>query len=178
MKFDFEYRTHENELKTGSISAPSREAVFATLKRQGINPSRVVLADGMLNAIAALGKRTLAIVLLCVALLAVLYLVYRNAGLGVLVGEEPTKGGASPLDAYRGIARQLKEAGRPQTEIDEFLNQLKKVEDDYRAKIMRRVKSGELTRKDAEALFRSMGLDEDGGVQKGPPPHLTGGGQL
>lgn len=166
MRFDYEYRTRENELKRGSISASSREAVFATLKRQGINPSRVKLADGVLNAIASLGKRTLAIVLLGVALLVILVLVSRNAGLGVLVGEDPTSAGVSPLEAYRTVAQQLKEAGRPQAEIDEFLHGLKQVEDNYRAKIMQRVKAGELTRQDAEALFRSMGLEENDVTRK------------
>lgn len=56
MKFLYEYRTKENERRSGEISASSREGAFSKLKEQGIRPSKVVVAPGMLNKIASLGK--------------------------------------------------------------------------------------------------------------------------
>ena len=68
MRFDYQYRTRENELKSGSVSAASREAAYKALKSQGINPSRVTLAPGALNYLASFGKRSWLIVILAVAL--------------------------------------------------------------------------------------------------------------
>ena len=49
MKFCYEYRTRENELRKGVLFAGSRDAAYAKLKRDGIKPSRVEIAPGCLN---------------------------------------------------------------------------------------------------------------------------------
>lgn len=64
MRFLYEYKTRENERRSGEISAASRSAVYAELKKQGIKPYKVDLAPGFLNWVQSLGKRTAAIVLL------------------------------------------------------------------------------------------------------------------
>ena len=64
MKFVYEYKTSENERRTGEVSAASRDEAYARLKRQGIRPFRVDLAPGALNRLLAIGKRGLAIVVL------------------------------------------------------------------------------------------------------------------
>ena len=64
MRFLYEYKTKENERRDGEITAPSRAAVYAELKKQGIKPYKVDLAPGFLNWVLSLGKRTAAIVLL------------------------------------------------------------------------------------------------------------------
>lgn len=68
MKFLYQYKTSENELRDGVVSAASRDAVYLALKKQGVRPSRVELAPGVLNRIAALGKRVWTIAALAVAL--------------------------------------------------------------------------------------------------------------
>ena len=70
MKFEYEYRTCDNERKSGMISARDREAVFVTLKAQGINPSRVREAPGVFNRLFGKGKRYLVIAFLGIICLA------------------------------------------------------------------------------------------------------------
>ena len=74
MKFVFEYKTKDNERRSGEISAASRQGVYAELKKQGIKPYKVELAPGLANWLLSLGKRTAAIVILCAAVVAVGYL--------------------------------------------------------------------------------------------------------
>lgn len=76
MKFAYGYRTKDNETREGTVSASSRDAAYAELKRRGIHPFRVELAPGVLNRIRSLGKRTLALVVLAVVAAAAAYLAY------------------------------------------------------------------------------------------------------
>lgn len=69
MKFIFGYKTRDNEIREGVISAPSRDAVYQLLKKEGIRPFRVELAPGIWNRFLSLGKRTYAIVVLVVILI-------------------------------------------------------------------------------------------------------------
>ena len=71
MKFLYGYKTRENEMREGVISAPSRDVVYRELKKQGIKPFKVELAPGLANRIASLGKRVYAIILLGAAVVAV-----------------------------------------------------------------------------------------------------------
>ena len=65
MRFLYEYKTSENQRRSGEIAAPSRSAVYVQLKKQGIKPYKVDLAPGFGNWLLSLGKRTYAIVVLC-----------------------------------------------------------------------------------------------------------------
>ena len=49
MKFFYEYRTRDNERRSGEVNAADREAAFALLKSQGIRPSRLNEAPGLAN---------------------------------------------------------------------------------------------------------------------------------
>lgn len=73
MKFVYQYRTSANELKSGIVSAPSRDAAFAALKERGIRPSRVDEAPGIVNKLFGKGKRWLAIAVLCASCLVLWY---------------------------------------------------------------------------------------------------------
>ena len=74
MRFLYEYKTKENERRSGEIVAPSRPAVYAELKKQGIKPYKVELAPGFANWVLSLGKRTAAIAVLAVAVIGVCFL--------------------------------------------------------------------------------------------------------
>ena len=74
MRFLYEYKTKENERLSGEISAPSRPAVYTELKKQGIKPYKVDLAPGFWNWVQSLGKRTAAIALLTIGVIAVSFL--------------------------------------------------------------------------------------------------------
>lgn len=74
VKFLYEYKTHENERRSGEIDAASRSAVYAELKKQGIKPYKVELAPGFANWLMSLGKRTAAIAVLAVAVVGVCFL--------------------------------------------------------------------------------------------------------
>lgn len=64
MKFFYEYRTRDNERRSGEVNAADREAAFALLKSQGIRPSRLNEAPGLANKLLGKGKRWIAIVVL------------------------------------------------------------------------------------------------------------------
>ena len=69
MKFRYEYKTHENEPRSGEIAAASRSAVYEVLKKQGVRPYKVVLAPGFFNWLQSLGKRTAVIGVLAAAVI-------------------------------------------------------------------------------------------------------------
>lgn len=74
MKFLYEYRTSDNVRHDGIIHAPNREAVFDALKSQGIRPSHVREAPGIINKLLGKGKRWVVIVILTIiATLSVYY---------------------------------------------------------------------------------------------------------
>ena len=77
MRFVYEYRTRENELKRGEIAASERNAAFARLKELGIRPARLEEAPGFFNKLFGKGKRWMTIALLSVALAVSLYLLFR-----------------------------------------------------------------------------------------------------
>ena len=74
MRFIYEYKTKENERRSGEIAAPSRAAVYTELKKQGIKPYKVDLAPGFANWVQSLGKRTAAIVVLAAAVVGICFL--------------------------------------------------------------------------------------------------------
>ena len=69
MKFVYEYRTSDNAKRNGVVSAATRDAAFALLRTQGVRPSRLTEAPGLLNKLLGKGKRWLAIAGLVVACL-------------------------------------------------------------------------------------------------------------
>ncbi len=73
MKFEYDYRTADNIRHHGVVSARDRDVAYAQLKRQGIRPSRLVEAPGVLNKVLGKGKRWLAILLLAIFALAALF---------------------------------------------------------------------------------------------------------
>ena len=79
MKFYYEYNTSDNEHRKGSIKAFSRDDAYARLKREGIKPSRVVLAPGVINKILSIGRRGLAIALLSALLGVTTILLYVSS---------------------------------------------------------------------------------------------------
>lgn len=64
MKFLYQYRTRQNQLKSGVVDASSREDAFSVLKSQGIKPCRMEEAPGFFNKLFGKGKRWIAIGLL------------------------------------------------------------------------------------------------------------------
>ena len=64
MKFNYAYRTPDNEQHRGVIRASSRDAAYAALKAQGIKPSHVDEAPGFFNKLFGKGKRWIAIAIL------------------------------------------------------------------------------------------------------------------
>ncbi len=64
MKFLYQYRTRDNTLHEGVMSAPSRDDVYAVLKEKGIRPFRVEEAPGFFNKLLGKGKRWMAIAIL------------------------------------------------------------------------------------------------------------------
>ena len=96
MKFVYQYKTSDGERHEGEISAASRETVFTELKKSGIKPYGVVLAPGLGNWFASLGKRVYLIVILSMLLCASL------AALFIQQGEvEEAKAALLPASAER-----------------------------------------------------------------------------
>lgn len=72
MRFDYQYRTRDNVLKSGVVCALTRDEAFAVLKSKGIRPIRVQESKGFWNKFFGKWKRWTAIVLLLLLLLFVL----------------------------------------------------------------------------------------------------------
>lgn len=146
MRFDYTYRTHGNELKTGSLSASSREDVYRRLKAEGINPSKVVRAPGALNYLASFGKRGWGLIVLaivCIALAA------------VLVRSPKTGGRISDAGA---TTRELKARGLDQSEVDAYMKERAAFHEAYRKQIAERVKKGALTLEAANEMLKAVGI--------------------
>ena len=73
MRFRYKYRTSDNTLHEGEVSASDRDSAFAKLKSIGIRPSRIDEAPGLFNKLFGKGKRWLAIAVLSTALVALLF---------------------------------------------------------------------------------------------------------
>lgn len=74
MKFSYQYRTSDNQVRGGVITASDRDAVFAALRKRGIKPYGVEEAPGFFNKLFGKGKRWTAICLLAVVTVALLSL--------------------------------------------------------------------------------------------------------
>ena len=66
MRFQYQYKLSGGERRAGICDAPSKDAVFSLLKKEGIKPFDVKLAPGVFNRIRSFGKRGLAIAVLAV----------------------------------------------------------------------------------------------------------------
>lgn len=86
MKFQYQYKLSGGERRAGECEAPSKDAVFAMLKKSGIKPFDVKLAPGVFNRILSFGKRGLAIAVLAIVCLVLAILVGR----GVLTAPQPS----------------------------------------------------------------------------------------
>ena len=67
MKFVYKYRTSDNALHEGLVSAGDRDAAFDLLKSRGIKPFGIEVAPGFCNKLFGRGKRWMAIVALAIA---------------------------------------------------------------------------------------------------------------
>lgn len=65
MTYQYAYRDKENVRHDGTVVASSKDDAFKKLKAQGVKPFFVAPAPGLLNGILGLGKRGLAIIVLC-----------------------------------------------------------------------------------------------------------------
>lgn len=72
MRFNYEYRTSDNSRHAGVVDAVDEKAAYATLKAQGIRPSRLTEEPGFLNALLGKGKRWIAIAILALGVVAAL----------------------------------------------------------------------------------------------------------
>lgn len=156
MKFDYQFRTPGNELQSGRISASSRDAAFAALKRQGVNPSRVVLAPGALNRLAAIGKRGWMIVILALALMAAVVSLVRRPSV-------PSVRGSGDIDPE--VLRRLEASGLDVEAISDLLSQRRRINEEYRRRIEAEVERGALTRKAADEMLQAAGLGREGEAQ-------------
>ena len=60
VRFVYQYRTHDNAVRSGEVSAADRDAAYRALKEKGIRPSRLEEAPGLANKIFGKGKRWIA----------------------------------------------------------------------------------------------------------------------
>lgn len=65
MTYQYAYRDSSNVRHDGTVVASSKDDAFKKLKAQGVKPFFVAPVPGLLNGILGLGKRGLAIIVLC-----------------------------------------------------------------------------------------------------------------
>ena len=223
MRFLYEYRTSDNVRHGGSIFAADVEAAYALLKGQGIRPSRLVEAPGILNKLLGKGKRWLAIaVLLVVASLSFAYAVRakrsaqiaikdakvlsavlprhqieglpanwsdfidmiftddvdrmlaRHSQPGIVLSATSSVAGRSDAATVEGetwvatlrqvVAGMREDAsgylklGRSIGDLETFLDERQRMESSYREQTVRRVRTGGLTKDEANAILDAVGL--------------------
>ena len=56
MKFTYQYRTKDNAIQHGVVSATDKDAAYAALRAYGIKPSRVEELPGFFNKLFGKGK--------------------------------------------------------------------------------------------------------------------------
>ena len=78
MTYQYAYRDSSNVRHDGTVVASSKDDAFKKLKAQGIKPFFVAPAPGLLNGILGLGKRGLAIIVLCAVCLALCVVMLRT----------------------------------------------------------------------------------------------------
>lgn len=103
MKFTYQYRTGDNVLHNGTINAADRDAAFASLRSQGVKPSRLAEAPGLFNALFGKGKRWIAIGALGVLVV------------GLLVALQVTKRELAAIASPEEIAERHQIYGDPAT---------------------------------------------------------------
>ena len=75
MKYNYQYRTKDNSLHKGVVSATDKDAAYALLKSKGIRPSRLEEASGFFNKLFGKGKRWIAITVLSVVVVALSFVI-------------------------------------------------------------------------------------------------------
>lgn len=78
MKFLYEYQDKSNKRHSGTLTAPTRAAAYASLKAQGIKPIRCDEAPGLVNLVFGKGKRWLAIGVLGSLVVAAAFVIRSN----------------------------------------------------------------------------------------------------
>lgn len=150
MKFNYEYRTSDNKLHGGVVSAVSREDAFSALKARGINPARVTEAPGFFNKLFGKGKRWIAIGVLALALAVAL------AALAIRRGSKEQPQNYDELDP--SVIKRFEELGHDSDSIRELMEARKRLNEQYRARIAAQVEEGTMTKKDANDLLNAIGL--------------------
>ncbi len=151
LKFIYEYRTSDNKLHSAVINAASRELVFSTLKAQGINPSKVIEAPGLLNKLFGKGKRWIAIGVLALAFILSLFALLKK---NVNTNQQLQK--ADELDP--AIIQRFEDMGHDAEAIRELMQARKRLNEEYRSRVSSQVQNGTMTKKEANDLLTAIGL--------------------
>lgn len=150
MKFNYEYRTSDNKLHEGVVSAASRDDAFAVLKARGIRPGRVTEAPGVFNKLFGKGKRWIAIVALAVALAIAVISRLRQPPVQTVP--------PSDYDVDPAMLKQFAEMGHKAEDIKDFLEARRRLNEEYRSRISAQVNAGTMSKSDANDLLVAIGL--------------------
>lgn len=139
----------------GEINAPDKDSAYAALRQRGIHPIKVTerIVPVIRRGFGGLRKRDLVLLVAAVVILVVL---------AVFVGRStPTNHPPLPsVVSDEGTIEKMTADPKLREEIRRVLQERRALEEECRARFIRRVEEGTLSRKDANEMFRAMGMEE------------------
>ena len=129
------------------MDAESREAVFTALRAKGIKAIKVVAADGSKanGEIRGVRKRIVFLIAVMVAVGTALLVIWAGHRYGREVPSDNTKP-QTDRSVYTGDIK----------EVNDYLKERDKLENEYRIRIEERVKKGTLTRREADEILQTV----------------------
>lgn len=147
MKYTYAYKTSDGVRHEASMDAASREAVFAALRAKGIKAIKVVAADGSKanGEIRGVRKRIVFLIAVMVAVGTALLVILAGRRYGREVSPDNPKPQAD-RSVYTGDIQ----------EVNDYLKERDKLENEFRIRIEERVKKGTLTRREADEILQTV----------------------
>ena len=147
MKYTYAYKTSDGVRHEASMDAESREAVFAALRAKGIKAIKVVAADGSKanGEIRGVRKRIVFLIAVTVAIGTALIVILA----GRRYGREAAPDSVKPQPDRAVYTGDIKE-------VNDYLKERDKLENEYRIRIEERVRKGTLTRREADEILQKV----------------------
>ena len=147
MKYTYAYKTSDGVRHEASMDAASREDVFAALRAKGIKAIKVVAADGSKanGEIRGVRKRIVFLIAVMVAVGTALLVIWA----GRRYGREVPSGNSKPQTDRSVYTGDIKE-------VNDYLKERDRLENEYRIRIEERVKKGTLTRHEADEILQTV----------------------
>ena len=156
--YSYSYQDAKGLRHEGELKAASKDDAYAELRKQGIRPIKVTerIAPIVRRGFKGLRKRDMVcLVIAALCLVAVAWCVAVRSKSQSALGSLPRY----PAPAPQSV-ESLTSDPAMQEELKKVIKEREAVERECRERFIRRVNEGSLTKKEANELFRAMGMEE------------------